>query len=136
MTNNTLLKNGAIATLAAIIINVLLFLIGSLFTFPDNAITPMGTPVSIAPVIITTLLGGLFATIGYLVLTKFMPERANQIMWVVAIIVLLGMAPSPFGITNVPVLQIIILEIMHIVAALPVYALTKSVNLLDLVQNR
>jgi len=120
-------RTGIVAAVVATVINAILFLVGSLFTFPDDAITPMGEPISLALVVIVTFIGGIVATIGYTALTRFLPVKvANRVMWVGAIIVLLGMGLQPFGIENVPVAQIIILEIMHLVASLlPVGGLTR-----------
>jgi hypothetical protein len=121
-------KNGLIATAIAVIINALLFLLGSTFTFPAEALTPMGAPITIGPVVILTLLAGLVATIGYTVLTRFLAiSTANRVMWIVAVVVLIGMFFSPFGIENVPLAEIVILEVMHLVAGLiPVYLLTRG----------
>ena len=106
----------------------MLFLLTSSFAFPPEAITPIGQPVSLPPVIIATLMGGAAATIGYIVLTRFLAvPTARRVLLVLAIIVLIAMAFTPFGITEVPTAQIIILNIMHVVAGLvPVAALMRT----------
>lgn len=125
-TMNTTIRKGAIGTVIAVVVNAALFLIGSTFTFPAEALSPLGEPVTLGPVIIMTLLAGVVATIGYLVLTRFLTLRnANIVMWVVTVLVLIGMVYGPFGIENVPLAEIVILEIMHLVAAIPVYWLTR-----------
>lgn len=122
-----IIRRGAIATIIAVVVNSLLFLIGSLFTFPPEAITPMGGPIELPIVAVLTLGAGIFATIGYLVLTRIMGlTTAHRVTIMVTILVLLGMAVNPFvSIQNAPMSQILILEIMHLVAALPVVALLR-----------
>lgn len=121
-------KNGLLATAIATVINAVLFFIGSLFTFPPDAITPLGVPITIGAVISITLLGGVVATFGYTILTRFLNiSTANRVMWIAAVLVLIGMFFSPFGITNVSIAQIVVLEIMHLVAGLlPVSMLTRA----------
>ncbi|MEM8546322.1 MAG: DUF6069 family protein [Cyanobacteria bacterium P01_H01_bin.119] len=124
---STIFRKGCIATVAAVVINAALYLMGSTFTFPADAITPTGDPVTVAPVILASILGGLVATISYFLLTRFLARvTANRVMWVLTGVVLIGMFFTPFGIENVPIAQIVILEIMHFVAALPVWWLTRS----------
>ena len=121
-----IVRTGLIAAVVAIVVNALLFFIGSLFTFPDNALTPTGDPVTIVPVVVVTLFGGIAATVGYIVLTRFLAKAtANRVMLIGGALVLIGMFFNPFSIENVPVAEIVILEIMHIVAAWPVWQLTR-----------
>ncbi|MEM9005699.1 MAG: DUF6069 family protein [Cyanobacteria bacterium P01_F01_bin.86] len=124
---STIFRQGCTATVMAVFINLALYLIGSTFTFPANAIAPTGDPVTVAPVILASILGGLAATIGYLLLTRFFSRvMAKRIVWVLTGLTLAGMFFTPFGIENVPIAQIVILEIMHLVAALPVWWLTRK----------
>ena len=120
-------RTGLTAAVAAVVINALLFLIGSIFTFPDDALTPLGEPVGLAPVIVVSAVGGIAATVGYMVLLRFLTKtNANRVMWAFTVLVLIAMFRNPFGIENVPMAEVVILEIMHFVAALPVFALTRS----------
>jgi hypothetical protein len=122
----TILRIGATGIVIATLINTVLYLIGSTFTFPPDAIAPTGVPVTIVPVAMITAVAGAVATVGYLVLTRFLsPRWTNLVMWLTAAAVLIGMFFTPFGIENVPVAQIVILEIMHLVAASRVYLLTR-----------
>ena len=123
----TIVRKGSIATAIATVMNAGLYLIGTTFTFPADAITPMGVPITIVPVISVSVIAGVTATVGYFVLTVFLAkETANRVMLVLSAIVLIGMFFSPFGIENAPFAQIAILEIMHFVAALPVWRLIRS----------
>lgn len=123
----TILRKGLTGLAIAILVNALLYLVGTTFTFPDTAIAPTGAPVTLAPVLIVTAMGGLTAIVGFFVLTRFLTMRlVNWIMWGATAIALLAMAINPFGITDVPMAEIVILEIMHLVAAVPVFFLTRS----------
>lgn len=122
----TILRTGATGIVIAVLVNAVLYLIGSTFTFPPDAITPVGEPVTIVPVVMITTVAGFVATVGYLVLTRFLSALwTNRVMWIATAAILIGMFFTPFGIENVPVAEIVILEIMHLVAAIPVYLLTR-----------
>lgn len=120
-------RNGVIATVVATVINAVLYLAGSTFTFPAEAVSPFGDPITLVPVVLATVFGGVAATIGYTVLTRLLSlQLANRIMWIGIILVLIGMTPGPFGIENVSIAQVIIMQVMHFVAAIPVVMLTRS----------
>lgn len=124
---STIFRKGGTATIVAVVTNVALYVIGSTFTFPANAITPTGNPVTIAQVVFASILGGLAGTISYLLLTRFFSKvTTNRIIWILTGIVLVGMFFTPFKIKNAPVTQIIILEIMHLITTLPVWLLTRN----------
>jgi hypothetical protein len=121
-------QSGAIALIAAVVVNALLFLVGSaLGVFPPTALTPMGVPVTIGAVILMSVLGTLVGVIGYTVLSRFLiPANTNRWFTILAIIVIVAMLFSPFGIQNAPLAQIVILELMHlVVAGALVYFLTR-----------
>ncbi len=112
----------------AVGINAVLFLIGNVLgAFPDDVLTPMGTPIQLVAVVITTLLGGIVATIGYFVLTRFLSVKfAKVAMWIIGILVLAGMFFTPLSL-GLPIFGVILLEIMHFVAGLlPIIQLTRS----------
>jgi hypothetical protein len=119
-------QTGMNATFISSISNALIYSAAKLFTFPEGALTPMGVPITVAPVIFNTMLGGIGAMVGFFVLSQFLPRpTANRVMWGIAVVVIVGMSTIPFQIENAPISQIIFLEIMHLVAALiPVYWLT------------
>ena len=121
-------NRGLTAAGGATVVNALLFFMGSSFTFPPEALTPMGQPITIGPVVVMTLLAGVAATVGYTIFTRYwVPIMANRITWVGAAVVLVGMFFSPFGIENASAAQVVILEIMHLVAGLvPVYFLIRA----------
>jgi hypothetical protein len=110
-------RNGLLAALSAVVINLVLYAIGvALGAFPPEALTPAGQPVSAVPVIVATVVGSIAGIIGYSILTRFINRpRVDYIFIGLAVLVLIGMVFTPFGIQNVPVAQIVILEIMHLV---------------------
>lgn len=116
-----ILKNGAIAGGVAIVLNAILYFIGSpLGAFPADVLNPMGAPITLGPVIGVTLVGVVGGTIAYLLLTRFLAKpMADRIFLILAVIVLVVMAFSPMNLPGAPVIQIIFLEIMHLVAGIP-----------------
>ncbi len=118
---------GLPAAVVAVGINAVLYLIGSAFgSFPEDVLTPMGTPIQLIAVVIMTLGGGIVATVGYFVLTRFLSVKMAKIaMWILGILVLGGMFFSPLSL-ELPLFGIVLLEIMHFVAGLlPLGALTR-----------
>jgi CBS domain containing-hemolysin-like protein len=122
-----IVRTGGIATVIATIINAIIFATGVTFTFPADAVTALGGPVNLLAVAISTLLIGVMATLGYLTLTRFFSVGvARIVMWVSLAWMLIVPPANPFGIGIVPVAGIVILEVMHIVAArLPAWRMTR-----------
>lgn len=112
-------RNGIIAAVLVVVVNVVLFFIGSaLGAFPEDVLTPMGVPIDVISVITVSTVGVLGGTLVYTVLTRFLETgRANMIFTIIAILVILFMAVSPFTL-GAAALQIIFLEIMHLVTGL------------------
>ena len=125
-----ILKNGAIAGAAAVVVNAVLYLVGNaLGWFPADVLSPMGTPITLAPVIGMTVFGAVVGTVGYLVLSRFL-SRAQTNRWftILAVLVLAFMTTTPFGLAGAPVMQIVMLEVMHLViGGALIYYLPKSV---------
>ncbi len=64
-------RNGLIAVVIAAIVNAILFFIGSaLGAFPSSVITPMGTPLTLGPVVLMSAVGILVGTLGYTILSR------------------------------------------------------------------
>lgn len=121
-------KAGLIAAVVAAAINVVLYLIGrAVGSFPDTALTPMGRPVDVFGAAFISILGVVGGTVVYSVLTRLMDTaRANRWFTIIAVVVLVVMVASPFAIPGAPVSQIVIMEIMHLVAGLAaIYFLTR-----------
>lgn len=122
-----IVKAGLIAAVSAAIINALIFLLGrALGSFPDTALTPAGRPIDAPGAALLSVLGVIAGTVVYTVLTRrFDTDKANRWFRIIAVIVLVVMIPTPFGIAGAPVSQIVLLEVMHLVAGLAaIYFLT------------
>jgi hypothetical protein len=121
-------KAGFLGAVIAAAINVILYLIGrALGAMPSDVVTPTGRPVEIVGVVLLSAFGVLAGTLVYTVLTRFLSvARANRWFVIIAIVVLVIMAASPFSLPGAPTIQIVLLEIMHLVAGLSaVYFLTR-----------
>jgi hypothetical protein len=111
-------KAGIVGAIVAAAINVVLFLVGrALGSFPETALTPMGRPVEAFGAVLFSILGVLGGTVVYTILSRFMATpRANRWFLIIAIVVLVLMIPTPLGIPGAPTSQVILMEIMHLVA--------------------
>lgn len=119
-------KSTLVAIGVAAVVNAVLFLVGSTFTFPPDALTPMGAPVGLGPVVIFSIVPLLGAAVVYAILNRY-TGNPNRIFYILAGVMFVFMFFSPFGIENVPTAEIVILELMHVVAAGSiVYFLTKK----------
>ncbi|WP_420630350.1 hypothetical protein [Candidatus Leptofilum sp.] len=111
-----ILRIGAPTTVGAMLANALLATLGNLPT----DIVPLAAVVGL------TFAGGFTAIIGYALLSRFLTQKTtNRVMLAGVVLVLLGFAYNPFTIPNVTVLTVVILQIMHLVAALPAIRLTR-----------
>ena len=92
-------KSGLIGAGVAAIINVALYLLGrALGSFPSTALTPMGRPVDAVGAAVLSVFGVLAGAVVYTILTRLMvTARANRWFLIIAIIVLVLMAPSPWA---------------------------------------
>lgn len=100
----------------SIVANVALFQIGSLFSFPEDAITPSGGPVRTIPVVVATFIGSGAVCVGWLSLKRLLSAgKAFITLIALACLALAVTAAGPFGIENAPWSQIVLLEVMHVV---------------------
>lgn len=120
-------RNGLTAAVVAAVVNAVLFFVGAAMgAFPDTVLTPMGTPITIVPVVLMSVLSILAGTLVYTILNRF-TSNPNRWFIILAVIVLVLMTPGPFALPGAPPLMIVFLEIMHLVAAgSAIYFLTRS----------
>jgi hypothetical protein len=121
-------KAGFIGAGVAAIINVVLYLLGrALGSFPATALTPMGRPVDAVGTAVFSVFGVLAGAVVYTILSRLMDTaRANRWFLIIAIVVLVLMVLSPLGVPGAPASQIVIMEIMHLVAGISaIYFLTR-----------
>ncbi len=124
-----IIKNGAIAGVIAVVVNAILYVgAAALGWFPETVLTPAGVPITLAPVVSLTVGAAIAGTVGYLILSRFLSRpKANLWFTILAVIVLVVMAVTPLQLPGAPIGQIVTLEIMHLVAGLPlIYFLPRS----------
>ena len=121
-------RNGVIAAVIAAVLNAILYLVGAATgNMPQTVLTPMGQPITIAPMIIMSILPLLIGALAYTILTRFVNNPlANRIFVIVSILLLIGMAFSPLQLPTAPLGMIVILEVAHLVAGgALIYSLTR-----------
>lgn len=113
-----LLKAGGWAVGIAMAVNGALYLVGeSMGAFPPDAVVSnRNTPVTLGPVLALSAAGSAVGVTVYAVLRQF-TDKAWMVFIGMAVAVVLVMAVPPFQIQEVPTAQIVLLEIMHLVAA-------------------
>jgi hypothetical protein len=117
---------GLVATVGAAGANaVVYFIAAALGAFPQSVIVPnAGGPLTLALVIISSLIGAVAAIIVFAAIGWF-ARRPIRLFRIVAAITLILSFVSPFSIPDAPVGMILSLELMHIIAAaIIVWALT------------
>ena len=126
-TLGTIWRNGLIAIVAATVINAVLYFVGAaLGWMPETVLTPMGLPVTIVPVVASTVIALVVATIVYSILNRF-TGSPNRWFTIIAVVVLVVSAVSPLSLPGAPTMMIVVLEVMHLVAGIAaIYFLRKS----------
>ena len=123
----SIVRAGVIGIVIAAVLNVILYFISTAIgALPVMA--SMGQPITLLPVLTFTIGGGLTATIGHLILSRFLTHsRANTVFVIIASLVIVGMAFTPVtSVVEPTVITVVMLEMMHLAAALPpMYTLTK-----------
>jgi len=120
-------RQGLTAAAIAAVINTVLYVAGSaLGGFRADVITPMGTPITLAAVILASIAPLLVGTLVYTLLYRW-TTNPNRWFTILAILVLLAFVPGPLTLPNAPLLMIVLLEVMHLVAGgALLYLLTRT----------
>lgn len=116
--SGNLWQNGLIAAAVATVINLIVFVVGSLaggLTVQDMANPSVYTPVSWVAVIIMTVVPILLGTAVYWLLRRVLPNQATLILIVGALAVALLSMWGPIT-SGETLLAKILLSVMHIVA--------------------
>ena len=83
-------------------------------------------PITIVPVVVSTMLALIVATIVYSILNRF-TGNPNRWFTIIAVVVLVVSAVSPLTLPGAPVMMIVMLEAMHLVAGIAaIYFLRQS----------
>lgn len=117
-TLGTIWRNGLIAIVVAAVVNAVLYFVGAaLGWFPDTVLSPAGMPITVVPVVVSTVLALIVATIVYSILNRF-TGNPNRWFTIIAIVVLVLSAASPLTLAGAPTMMIVLLEAMHLVAGI------------------
>lgn len=123
----TIWRNGAMATAVSAVGNAILYFVGAaLGGFPTDVLTPLGYPITLAPVLIMSIVPVLLGTIAYTILTR-LPVNPNLWFTIITGVIFIAMFFNPFTLAGAPALMIVLLEVMHVVTAgAAIYFLTRS----------
>lgn len=123
---SALLRVAPLVALTAAAVNAVIFYVaGSLGTFPATALI-QGQPLTVVPVIISSVLPVLVAAGVFALLGRF-TRRPVRIFTIVAVLLLVATAANPFvGIPGVTPAMGIVLNLMHlVVGGLVVWGFTR-----------
>ncbi|MGL5889809.1 MAG: DUF6069 family protein [Bacteroidia bacterium] len=117
-TASKILLNTGLAAVTAVVINVIVYYVfKAMGGFPEDFIIPQAQgPLTIAPVIISSLLTAIVAGLIYLLINRF-TGKPQLIFRIIAIVVFLLSVYSPIAIPDAPGAMIWGLELMHLVSA-------------------
>ncbi len=111
-------KAGGMAASAATIINAALFFIGHLMgIFTDNIFIKPGKPLTIADIIMASLLPSLIGSLVFFVVEKFSKNGLKTFTIISAVLVVLSLANPFMGIPGVTLAYGALLDLMHLVVA-------------------
>lgn len=118
----TVVRAGAIALAIATVVNTLLFLIANAAGAIDaTVIAPTGGPIGLSNVLILSVAPPIVATLLFALLARFTP-RPGAIFVAIAALVFVGFLFGPFSLGG-PVAMVVVLQLMHVVVAVPVVVL-------------
>lgn len=104
------------AAAAATVFNTLLYFVGRILgAFPPTVLV-QGEPFSVVPVIMLSFFSVLIAALVFALFARFVPQP-RRVFYIVATVIFVLMFFTPFTIPAAPTLTIVILELMHVVAA-------------------
>ena len=120
-------RNGLIAAVVAAAINAVLYFIGAAMGgFPPDVLTTMGTSITVVPVVLFTVVSILAGTLVYTIL-NWLTKNPNRWFTILAVVVLILMAYTPFTLPGAPMLMNLLLQVMHLVAGgAAIYFLRRS----------
>jgi hypothetical protein len=124
-----LIKIGFLAGLIAASLNLTVFFISTFIgSISKNVLLPDGNPLSIAPVVMSTFLSGLVASLVLFALSKFTKNPIKIFSIIGSVFLVVSMA-GPFGTPNLPIGMRVTLALMHILTgSIIIYGLTKKTN--------
>ncbi|QIN78431.1 hypothetical protein GBA65_07720 [Rubrobacter marinus] len=117
ISHRRLLLAAPLAAGAAALANALVYAIASaLGTIPTDVPVPAsGEPITLSPVIVTSVIGALGAAAVFAVIAAISSRPARLFWWVALVVLALSFA-TPFTIPGAPAAMIASLLLMHVVA--------------------
>lgn len=132
------MKAGALAAASAAIINtVLYYIFHSAGIIADSVIVQSNQPLTVMPVIMSSVLPALLASIVFFLIEKF-SKSGFKIFAILSIILGVISLSGPFmALPNVPFSYVIVLDIMHVVVVSALlYFISKAVKNSNFFSNR
>lgn len=119
METTKILKAGAYAILTNLAVNSTIFFIGkAMGGFPEDFFVEQAKgPLTIVPIIFSSIIPTVAATLLYWLLAKF-TAKADLIFRIMAAVVFVAMIYGPIGIKDAPITMIACLELMHLTEAI------------------
>lgn len=112
-----LLWVGPLAAASVAIANAVVYVVASaLGTMPQDFIVEGSGPITLAPVVLSSLIGAAGATVVFAVVA-LLAQRPIRTFRIVAAVVLMLSFATPLTIPGAPLSMILTLELMHVVAA-------------------
>lgn len=121
---------GAIASLASVIVNAILFFIfHAAGILTDDIMIQPNQPLTVVPIIISSILPSLIGSCIFFLFEKFGKNGFKTFSIVAVILLVLSFGNPFFGIPHVTVAYAIVLNVMHIVVAFSLlYFLKRAKN--------
>jgi hypothetical protein len=115
-------RAGGLAALIAVVANVAIYLVAAAVGAIDPTVAgPTGDPIGLTAVLILTIGPAIVATALFALLARFTP-RPGAIFLAIAALVFAAFLFGPFNL-GAPLAMVLVLELMHLVVAIPVVAL-------------
>lgn len=112
-----LLWAAPLAAVSAAIANAAVYLVASaLGTMPQDFVVQGSGPITLAPVVVSSLVGAAGAAVVFVVVA-LLARRPIRTFRIVAAVVLVLSFATPLTIPGAPLSMILTLELMHVVAA-------------------
>ncbi len=112
-----LLWAGPLAAVSAAVANAVVYFVASaLGTMPQNFVVQGSGPITLAPVVFSSLIGAAGAAVIFTVVA-LLARRPIRTFRIVAAVVLVLSFATPLTIPGAPLSMILTLELMHVVAA-------------------
>jgi hypothetical protein len=115
-----------LAAVAAAVANAVVYFIASaLGTMPQDFVVQGSGPITLAPVVFSSLIGAAGAAVVFTVVA-FLSRRPIRTFRIVAAVVLVLSFATPLTIPGAPLSMILTLELMHVVAAVVITSMLTS----------